>query len=501
MKQLNYKTLKETGYNGFLLKEAPERIMQIGEGNFLRAFVDYFIDQMNEKAEFNTKIVVVQPIPKQFGEIDVKQAINDQEGLYNLYLRGYHNHQTVIYNRVISCISRCLNIYDDFEDVMRCALNPDLRFIISNTTEAGIVFNNECKITDQPATTFPAKLTQFLYRRYKQYGSIPGKGFIILACELSDDNGKVLKEYVLRYASLWKLENSFIQWIKKENTFCSTLVDRIVTGYPVKEAIKINEQNGYEDRLIDMGEIFASWVIEGPQSLQKELPFEKANLPVLICEDHKPYKERKVRILNGSHTSFVLGAYLAGKSTVRDCMDDKIISGFITKIIFKEIIPTLSLEEDECRSFANSVIERFKNPFIEHKLLNISLNSTSKWKTRVLPSLIKYIDSFARLPQCITASFAFYIQFYRGSIVKNNRLLAQRKDGQSYMIVDDLEVLMFFQEYTNRPINELVHAVCSQTDFWDMNLSEIPDFESEVIQMLEMIESRGAYALMELCLR
>ena len=214
------------------------------------------------------------------------------------------------------------------------------------------------------------------------------------SCELIDDNGRELEKCVLSYADQWKLGADFISWIKEENIFCSTLVDRIVTGYPRSEADALNQENGYIDNLIDTGEVFGFWVIEGPESLKEELPFEKAGLPVIITDNHKPYKQRKVRILNGAHTSMVLGAYLAGQDIVRDCMHDEVIRGFMNKTIYEEIIPTLTLPEEELKGFAASVTERFQNPFIDHALLSIALNSTSKWKARVMPSLKGYVEKF-----------------------------------------------------------------------------------------------------------
>ena len=397
MEKLCYETLEKQGYDGYLLKDAPERVLQFGEGNFLRAFVDYFIDMMNEKAGFHSKVVLCQPIAPGLADM-----INEQEGLYTLFLRGFENGKKVNDKRVISCVSRCLNPYQDYDAVLACAENPDLRFIACNTTEAGITYDPACSFTDVPADSYPGKLTQFLYKRFETFGKEAGKGFVILSCELIDDNGKELEKCVLKYAEQWNLGNEFTTWIKAENIFCSTLVDRIVTGYPRNEAAAICEELGYQDNIIDTGEVFGFWVIEGPDSLKKELPFEEAGLPVIICNDHKPYKQRKVRILNGAHTSFVLGAYLSGQDIVRNCMDDEVICGFMNKTIYDEIIPTLTLPKEELMSFAASVTERFKNPFIDHALLSISLNSTSKWKARVMPSLKSFVDnSFLCILHCI----------------------------------------------------------------------------------------------------
>ncbi|MBO5373015.1 MAG: tagaturonate reductase [Lachnospiraceae bacterium] len=495
MQKLSYETLKNIQYDGYILKDAPERILQFGEGNFLRGFVDYFVDVMNEKAGFNSKVVLCQPIAQ-----GLSDAINEQNGLYTLYLRGFENGQKINSKRVISCVSRCINPYADFSALLECAKNPNLRFITCNTTEAGITFDASCKFTDTPASSYPGKLTQFLYERFKYFGSIKGKGFIILSCELIDNNGKELEKCVLEYASLWHLEHDFITWIKQENIFCSTLVDRIVTGYPAKEAANLCEENSYLDTLIDTGEIFGFWVIEGPESLKNELPFEKAKLPVLITDNHKPYKQRKVRILNGAHTSMVLGAYLAGKDIVRDCMEDTVILRFMNKTIYEEIIPTLTLPKEELEGFAASVTERFKNPFIDHALLAISLNSTSKWKARVLPSLKGYVEKYDKIPSCITASFAFYIAFYRGQERCEDGLMAIRPKGDPYTIKDDADILDFYFSHKEDDTKTLAHAVCSHIDFWGEDLCQIPGFEETVAFYLEQIETKGTYAVMqELC--
>lgn len=494
MKTLNYETLTELQYDGYLLKDAPERVLQFGEGNFLRAFVDYFIDMLNEKTGFNSKVVLCQPIAPGLADL-----INEQEGLYTLYLRGFQDGKKVNKKRIISCVSRCLNPYQDFEAVLKCAENPDLRYIACNTTEAGIVYDPSCLFTDVPANSYPGKLTQFLYRRFQTFGAVSGKGFVILSCELIDNNGKELEKCVLQYAEQWQLGTEFMDWIRKENIFCSTLVDRIVTGYPRNEADSINEENGYIDHLIDTGEIFGFWVIEGPDTLKEELPFEKAGLPVLITDDHKPYKQRKVRILNGAHTSFVLGAYLAGQNIVRDCMNDDVICRFMNQTIYEEIIPTLTLPKEELEDFAASVTERFKNPFIDHALLSISLNSTSKWKARVMPSLKGYLEKTGKLPACITASFAFYLAFYRGQELKEDGFHAQRGQDE-YVINDDRAVLEFFNAHKQDDAAALTHAVCTNREFWGEDLSLLPGFETAVAGYLKAIEEKGAYEVMKECL-
>ncbi|MBR3585316.1 MAG: tagaturonate reductase, partial [Oscillospiraceae bacterium] len=391
MDRLSFATLEKLGYSGYLLKDAPERVVQFGEGNFLRAFADHFIDLMNEKAGFNSKVVLVQP---RGGHPEAADRFAEQDGLYTLILRGRENGQPVERKRVISAASRCLDPKRDWEKLLDCARNPVLRFVISNTTEAGIAFDPACKAEDAPPSAFPAKLTVFLRERWKL--GLPG--VIILSCELIDHNGQELRRCVNEYVKLWALEDEFAAWLEKENIFCSTLVDRIVTGSPKADAPRLWEELGYEDQLIDTGEVFAAWVIEGPQSIRDELPFEQAGLPIQVVDDVTPYKQRKVRILNGAHTSMILGAYLGGKNIVRDCMQNDAIRGFLEKTMFDEIIPTLDLPKKDLSSFAASVIDRFDNPYIDHQLLDIALNSASKWKARVMPSLTEYVKRAGSLP-------------------------------------------------------------------------------------------------------
>ena len=494
MRNLCYETLKDIGYKGCILKDAPERIFQFGEGNFLRAFVECWIDKMNETAGLNSKVVICQPIAKGLSDI-----INEQEGLYTLILRGNENGRKVDERRVISCVSKCLSPYEDYEAVLSYAESEDMRYVVCNTTEAGIQYDPSCSFDDAPASSYPGKLTQWLYRRYKKFGGEKGKGIVILSCELIDDNGKELEKCVKLYAEQWQLGEDFINWLKNECVFCSTLVDRIVPGYPKADAEKICEELGYNDRLLDVGEVFGLWVIEGPEWLKDELPFDKAGLPVIICDNHKPYKQRKVRILNGAHTSMVLGAYLAGYDIVRDCMNDEVINGFMNKTIYKEIIPTLTLPEDELKEFAASVTDRFNNPFVDHALLSISLNSTSKWKARVLPSLKGYIERFGVLPECITASFAFYIAFYSGQKLTDDGLIGKRDDGE-YTIKDDGDVLRFYDEHKSDSVRDLAHAVCSNVAFWGEDLSLIAGFEDKVADYLGEIRRKGTYEVMKECL-
>lgn len=478
MKKLTYQTLEQQGYQGYLLKNAPERVLQFGEGIFLRAFAEDFIDQMNEKADFDAKVVLVQP---RGGHPESADLYTEQDGLYTLILRGREDGQSVERTRVVSCASRCLDPKRDWDVLLDCAKNPDLRFIISNTTEAGIAFDPACKFDDAPPSAFPAKLTAFLHRRWE----LGGKGFIVLSCELIDHNGDELKKCVRQYIDLWGLEREFAAWVDHENLICSTLVDRIVTGGAKAEAPALCEKWGYEDKLIDTGEVFAAWVIEGPQSIKDELPFEKAGLPIQLVDDVTPYKQRKVRILNGAHTSMVLGAYLAGKQIVRACMEDDVVRGFLNKTLFDEIIPTLDLPKDELEAFAGAVIDRFNNPYIDHRLTDIALNSTAKWKARVMPSVTEYVKRTGTLPKCLTFSFAAYIAFYC-------------KAGDA--VRDDAWVLDFFKAHAGDDAGTLAAAVVGNEQMWGGALAAIPGFTDAVAADLARIDAVGMYDAMKECL-
>lgn len=377
-----------------------ERVIQFGTGNFLRGFADYFIDKLNKENLYDGRIVVVSPTDSK--RID---TINAQRGKYNLYLRGIENGRAVSEHTEITSISRGINPYRDFDAYLALAKNPDFRFIISNTTEAGIAYIPDDQFTDKPAPSFPGKLTQLLYARFETGLS----GFVILACELIDNNGTALKECVLQYAEQWQLGEAFYHWIVRENVFCNTLVDRIVTGYPQEESERLFEEIGYTDSLLNTGELYHLWVIEG--NFEQELPLQRAGLNVVWTEDAAPYKKRKVRVLNGAHTAMVFPALLCGLETVGDCLADETINAYLRKCLFQCILPVLG-ETDENLAFASAVLERFANPYIRHQLKAISLNSVSKFTARVLPSLLEYKEKFGVYPHSLVFSLACLLYYY-----------------------------------------------------------------------------------------
>ena len=415
------------------MKQRTERFIQFGEGGFLRGFADWMIQKMNEKTDFEGSVVVVQPIEK--GMCDILTAQNCR---YTHIIRGEEGVET----SVIDVISRCVKPYEDFEGFLKLAEIPTMRYVISNTTEAGIAFKEEDKATDAPPASFPAKVTLLLKRRFEC--GLPG--FVFLPCELIDRNGDNLKKIVLRYAELWGLGADFIAWVERENIFCSTLVDRINTGYPKDEKIDL----GYEDKMLNTSEYFHLWVIETDLDLEKELPFSKAGLNVIVTRDAlEKYRTRKVRILNGAHTSMVPYALLSGFDTVKSCMDDDKMRAYVRKCMFEEIIPTLDLPKDELVAYAEDVLTRFSNPYIKHYLSSIALNSVSKFKVRVLPSILEYKKRFGVYPKTLVFAFARLIEFYKVGTPN-----------------DDPEVTAFLQNHT-------VAEILANKALWDADLSDL----------------------------
>lgn len=415
--------------------QRPERVIQFGEGGFLRGFVDWMIQKLNDSGVWEGNVVIVQPIAK--GMCDLLEG---QNCLYTHVMRGLENGEPVVRKDTVDSISRCVEPYADFEGYKALAQNPDFRFIFSNTTEAGITYDPDDKLTDAPPKSFPAKLTVLLHERY-QAGL---DGFVIIPCELIDKNGETLKEIVLKYAEDWNLGDGFKAWIETENQFCSTLVDRIVTGYPRDEKIDLP----YEDNMLDTSEVFHLWVIEGNPELAKELPFDQIGLNVIWTKDELyKYKTRKVRILNGAHTSLVPYAMLQGFDTVKSCMDDAAMMTYLRTCIFDEIIPTLDLPEAELKDYAENVLERFRNPFIKHYLSSIALNSVSKFKVRVLPSILTYIERYNKMPQTLLKAFGALLKFYRTDMAN-----------------DDADVMEFLKTAT-------VEEALAKESLWGQDLS------------------------------
>jgi tagaturonate reductase len=477
--------------------QMPVKVLQFGEGNFLRAFVDFMIDELNEKGLFGGKVAVVQPIANGLAD-----ALNAQDGLYTAILRGRQNKQEITRKRIVTCLDTCINPYTLFDTYIAAAENPDLRFVVSNTTEAGIAYRQGDTLDDKPQTSFPGKVCALLYRRFKHFGGDSNKGLVFIPCELIDNNGTALREIVLKYAAEWKLEEAFVDWVHSANCFTNTLVDRIVTGYPRDEADALQASLGYEDKLLVTAEIFHFFAIEAPvdvmPKISQELPFDKAGLNVIWTADATPYKQRKVRILNGAHTMSVLAAYLAGKETVGEMMQDDVFVQYLRRGIFDEIIPTLDLKHEDLTSIADAVFDRFENPFIRHYLLSIALNSVSKYKVRVLPSILEYHKRKGKLPALLALSMAALIFFYFGKEIVDGALLGTRDDGTSYKIADDMDVLEFFRDAGTESSTreELTRKVLGKVEFWGEDLNALPGFHGAVSRCLEAIDKTGVKATM-----
>ncbi len=469
-------------------KERPVRVVQFGEGNFLRGFVDYMIDIANESGKFDGDIVLIKPI--EFGSLDM---FHEQECQYTVSLRGIVDGEAKVQNRVVTAVADAVDTYKEYEKYMELAKIDTLRFVVSNTTEAGIVFDDTDRMELEPPKTFPGKLTKFLYERYRFFHGDKEKGLVMLPVELIDDNGIMLKKCVMQLIGLWGLEEGFRVWVDEACIFTSTLVDRIITGYPRDEVESIWADLGYEDRILVTGEPFALWVIESDKDISKEFPLPDAGLPVIFTDNQKPYKQRKVRILNGAHTSFVLASYLAGNDIVLESMQDADVKSFMMKTIFDEVIPTLTLPKKELEEFANAVITRFHNPYVKHALLSISLNSVSKWRARCLPSFLGYVEKYGKLPVHLTFSIASLMAFYTGSEIRDKALIGHR-NGQEYNIMDDAAVLEFFRDYSGRDTKTFVEAYLSNENFHGQDLTKIEGLCGAVASYLDDIKENGMRA-------
>ena len=470
----------------------PEKVLQFGEGNFLRAFVDWMIDKANRDGIYRGSIVLCQPIAQ-----GLKDMINAQDGVYTLAMRGAENGQPVENIEVITSVSRCINPCENYEDLMEIARSADLEVVVSNTTEAGIAYHEGDRLTDRPPVSFPAKVTAFLYERYKAFNGDPQKGLLFLPVELIDNNGAELKRIVLKYAEEWELGQEFTEWVNTANEFTSTLVDRIVTGYPRDEISYFEEKLGYKDNIIDTSELFNLWVIEGDKKWADKLPVHKTDANVIWTDDVKPYKKRKVRILNGAHTSTVLAAYLAGFDIVGDFMKDDTVRTFMNDVICKEVIPTLDLPKEELESFAAAVNDRFANPYIKHNLLDIALNSCSKFNARCLPSLLGYVEEKGKLPKCLTFSLAAFIKFYQGEW-KDGVYTGTRKDGTQYPLRDDEAVIRFFADaWAENDAEKTAESVLSNKDFWSgKDLTEVPGLKDAVAGYLKEMDKKEIKEIM-----
>jgi tagaturonate reductase len=482
-------------------RELPEKVLQFGEGNFLRGFVDWMLERLNRQGLFQGRAVLVQPIAQGLGD-----RINAQDGLFTVLLRGVEAKAMTESCEIVTSVSRCIDPFADFDTFLDCGKQPELRFIVSNTTEAGIRTDDGDRLDARPAPSFPGKLTQLLYARYRHFAGDPARGVILLPCELIERNGDALARAVLELALRWALPAEFVAWVRQGCVFTNTLVDRIITGYPKDEAAELEQRFGYRDSLIVAGEVFHCWVIESLRPLEEELPLAAAGLGVVWTNDMTPYRERKVRILNGAHTAVALAAFLAGKDTVRECMEDPLFRGYLEAAIGEEIVPTLSLPAYELSSFAASVIERFESPFIRHQLLSISLNSVSKYKARILGTVLDNQRRFGRASPRLTFAFAALAAFYRGRELRGSSLLGTREAGL-YEIRDDLPVLQFFlaawqqaeaQGCGLEACTRLIDGLLARRDFWGTQADDLSrEFRSAAAHHLHAICTQGVRRALE----
>lgn len=465
-------TLKKLSKDRVPENNMPVKALQFGEGNFMRAFVDWQIQQMNKQNLFNGKVTVVQPI-----ERGLTTMLNKQDNLYTVILEGLMDGKVVEDFEVINVIDSTIDPYQNWQDYLAQAENDDLSFIFSNTTEAGIYYEEKDQLTDKPPRSYPAKLTVFLYKRFQ----LNKAGLTIIPCELIDRNGEKLKEIILQYAQNWQLPAEFVQWLEEENTFCCSLVDRIVPGYPHDNAETLSEKLGYQDPLMVKSEPFLLWVIEGPKSLTETLPLAKAGLNVIVTDDMTPYRERKVYLLNGPHTAMVALALLSGLDTVEDVMKDPDFRVFIDELFELELIPMLTSPKDELEVYSEQIKERFLNPFANHQLTSILLNSVSKFSARLLPLLKKYIQEKQAVPKRISASLAALILLYRGDKITP---------------VDNEYILDSFTKAWEVP-DTVVNTILKDESLWGMDLTLLPDLEVAVTENLQSIEAKGVRSFIQ----
>lgn len=455
----------------------PERVIQFGEGNFLRAFTDWIMYKMNEKANFNSSVVIVQPLAN--GMIDM---LNEQDGLYHVNLQGLDKGEAVDSIDLIDVVSRCLNPYSQFDAYLQLAENPDMRFVISNTTEAGIAFDPSCKLDDAPAASFPGKLTQLLYHRFKTFNGDLSKGLIMLPCELIFHNGTELKKCIEQYIAHWDLGAEFKAWFDNACGVYCTLVDRIVPGYPADTIDQIRERIQFNDKLVVKAEIFHLWVIEAPESVAKEFPADKAGLNVLFVPSEKPYHDRKVTLLNGPHTAMAPVVYLSGVDTVRESLEHPDLAKFVNKVMFDELLETLDLPKDELAKFAGDVLDRFRNPYVKHFVTSIMLNSFPKYKTRDLPGLKIYLERKGELPKALVLGLAAIITYYKGG----------KRGEQDIVPNDDKAIVDLLAElWATNSTEAVAKGVLGAEFIWGENLNEVAGLTAQIVAYLDSIQEKG----------
>ncbi|MFB5265279.1 tagaturonate reductase [Paenibacillus enshidis] len=469
----------------------PVKIVQFGDGNFMRAFADWQVHMMNGKLGWNAGVALLQNRP---GGVSAQQ-LHEQNGLFTVCVEGFRDGQAVREYSLVESVVQGINPYTNYEAYAELAVLPDLRFVLSNTTEAGIMYAEEDRLEDQPQGSFPGKLTALLYRRYQHFKGDPAKGLIIIPCELIERNGETLKGIVQRHAEKWGLEQQFIQWLREHNLFCSSLVDRIVSGYPQERAAEMEAELGYQDPFLTVAEPYHLWVIEGPDWLRAEFPAHEAGLNVIITDDLSPYRTRKVRILNGAHTALTPVAYLMGLNTVEEAVNHEISGAFVEDLIRKEIIPVLDIDEQDLRDYADSVLERFRNPYLRHQLLSIALNSWSKFDARLKPTLLSSVQQQQRLPDRMVFALAALIVLYKGI-----------RGSEQIHLSDEPAVLELFREEwgqydgTRAAAGQLVSRILQDTGVCGGELGTVAGLVERMADYVHEIEDSGMFqAVVKFC--
>jgi tagaturonate reductase len=466
--------------------ELPEKVLQFGTGVLLRGLPGYFIDKANNQGIFNGRIVVVKSTTH--GDTS---AFKKQDGLYTLCVRGLENGENVEENYINASISRVLDAHHEWKEILECAHNRNMQVIISNTTEVGIQFSND-NIKQHPPKSYPGKLLAFLYERFKAFDGSEHSGMVIVPTELIPDNGTKLQAIVLELAHLNGLEDAFIEWLEAHNHFCNSLVDRIVPGKPDKALQDLIEKElGYTDELMIMSEVYRLWAIEGNDIVKQILSFASADDGVIIAPSIDLYRELKLRLLNGTHTLSCGVAYLSGCITVKQAMDDATVAGFISDLMHLELAPSIPYDVDmaHAHDFGNKVLDRFRNPNINHLWISITMQYSSKMKTRCIPLLLKHYQTHSEVPELLALGFAAYL-FFTKPVEKTGDDYFGEYNGIQYPIKDD-EAGIFFKRWKELSTASLVQEVLRDSGFWGTDLNSLPGFTEAVTEKLNMISNHG----------
>ncbi len=462
----------------------PEKVLQFGTGRLLRAFADFFIDRANRQGLFNGRIVAVQSTGRQRAD-----TLREQDGLYTLWVRGLQDGAPRETHEVLSAVSRSLSAAHSWPDILACASSRDLEVIISNTTEVGLTFDEDDRLDANPPRSFPGKLTAILYERARAFDYDPTAGLIILPCELLEANGDMLRRLVCQVATAWDLDHTFVRWVQEANTFCNTLVDRIVPGLPPsKECEAFESEVGYRDALLTVAEEYRLWAIEGDAELADRLAFSRADPGIIVTPDIAPYRIRKIRILNGGHTLSVPAGFLMGNDTVLGNMTHPLYGGYIENLLRREIGPTLEVDPETVPPYIDEVLTRWRNPYLQHHLIDITLHGTSKMRVRVIPSLLRYYALYGRVPHRMAAGFAGYLLFMRG-LTDESGMVYGEFEGVRYPINDTRA--RDFMAWWAAGDELIAERICKDSSLWGADLASLPGFADAVAKYLGLMMQEG----------